>query len=164
MKLESLHDLFVEQLRDLYDAEQQITKALPKMAENASSPDLRRAFNEHMDQTRQQIQRLDQVFDHLNIRDKRTECQAMKGIIKEGEEMMKYSDGDGSVTDAALIAAAQKVEHYEIASYGTVATYASQMNHREAADLLHQTLDEEKETDLMLTRIAEAHVNREAQY
>jgi ferritin-like metal-binding protein YciE len=153
----------VEQLKDLYDAEHQITKALPKMAENASSPDLRRAFQEHMDQTRRQIQRLDQVFEHLNVRDKRKECKGMEGLIKEGEEAMKHGNGDGAVTDAALIAAAQKVEHYEIAGYGTVATYADEMNHREAAQLLKQTLNEEKETDRLLTSIAEGHVNPEAQ-
>jgi ferritin-like metal-binding protein YciE len=135
----------------LYDAEHQITKALPKMVEQATSPDLRDAFQEHLDQTRHQIERLDQVFERLNIDGERRECKGMEGVLAEGDRMMKLSNGDASVGDAALIAEAQKVEHYEIAGYGTVISFAEQMGHDATARLLQQTLNEEKEADRLLT-------------
>ncbi|HZR32923.1 MAG TPA: ferritin-like domain-containing protein [Terriglobales bacterium] len=161
MKLESLRELFIQELQDLYSAENMIIKALPKMVEKASSPELRNALNEHLEQTRGQVRRLDQIFDQLRDVDREDKkCKGMEGIIKEGEEMVK-SDSDAEVRDAGMIAGAQKVEHYEIASYGTVRTYASLLGHRDWAQLLQQTLDEEKQADKLLNGLAE-HINLEA--
>jgi ferritin-like metal-binding protein YciE len=153
MPAENLHELFVDELKDIYDAEKQLTKALPKMAKAADSPDLRAAFEEHHEITRMQVNRLEEVFKSLGIAARGKPCEGMKGLIKEGQEMMEELD-KGATLDAALIASAQKVEHYEIASYGTLATFAEIMGHQDAKDLLGQTLDEEKEADDKLTQVA----------
>jgi ferritin-like metal-binding protein YciE len=158
MKLTSLHDLFLDSLRDLYNAENQIIKALPKMAKTADSEELQNAFQEHLDQTRGHVERLEKVFEIMGAKARGKTCQAMEGIIEEGKELMKES-AEPEVLDAGLIAAAQKVEHYEMASYGTVRTWAHQLGQNEAADLLQQTLDEEMDTDRRLTNIAESMVN-----
>lgn len=162
MKLETLNDLLIDHLKDLYDAEHQITKALPKMAEAASSQQLKSAFQQHLSETENQIRRLEQVFETMGKKATRKTCKAMKGLVEEGEEILK-EDADPSVRDAGLIAAAQKVEHYEIAGYGTVRTYARMLGMDEAADLLQQTLDEEGVTDEKLTQLAEKSINVQAQ-
>jgi ferritin-like metal-binding protein YciE len=161
MKLTSLHDLYLTELKDLYDAEHRIIKALPKMAEAASSPDLRNAFEEHLEQTRGQVTRLEQIFRRLDESPKGEKCKGIEGIIDEGEDMMD-KDAPASVSDAALIASAQRVEHYEIAAYGTVRTYARQLGYEDQAQLLNETLQEEGETDKKLTRLAESNINQEA--
>lgn len=161
MKLENLNDLFLEQLEDIYSAEKQITKALPKMMEKATHPDLKYAFQMHLSETEKQIDRLDQVFEMIGKKPSSHTCEAMKGLIKEGEEMIGM-DGEPAVLDAGLIAAAQRVEHYEIAAYGTVCTYAKQLGQTQALNLLQQTLNEEKTTDEKLTMIAESKVNVKA--
>lgn len=161
MKLKSLEDLLVGELQDLYDAERRITKALPKMAKKASSPELKAAFEEHLEVTEGQIGRLDQAFERLGQKAKGKTCEAMKGIIEEGEDMMS-EDADPEVCDAALIASAQKVEHYEIASYGTVRTYAQTLGHDSVAQLLAETLQEEKDADRKLTSLAEGVINQRA--
>ena len=161
MKIESLHELFVDELQDLYDAENQIIEALPKMAEKASSPELRSAFEQHLRESEGQLQRLDQIFDQLPDfdRDDKT-CKGVEGIIKENETLIKEAK-DPDVRDAGMIAGAQRVEHYEIAAYGTVRTYAQMLGKREWAQLLQQTLDEEKNTDQKLNQLAE-RINVEA--
>ena len=159
--MKSLRDLYVEELQDIYDAEQQITRALPKMAEMATHPQLKQAFQEHLEQTQGQIQRLDQIFRQMGQQARGKGCKGMQGIITEGQEQMQKGErGDGM--DAFLIAAAQKVEHYEIASYGTVKTWAKLLGEADAAKLLQQTEDEEGQTDKRLTRLAESMVNKEA--
>ena len=157
-----LHELFLEELSDVYNAEQQITKALPKMAKAAESDELRMAFEEHLEQTHEQIARLEQVFRSLDETLKRKTCKGMQGLIEEGSEMMQEHKGSSEI-DAALIAAAQKVEHYEIASYGTLCTWAEQMGHDEALELLKQNIDEEETTDERLTEIAESLANQRAE-
>jgi ferritin-like metal-binding protein YciE len=161
MKFNNLQDLFVEQLRDMYDAGQRLVKALPKMAKAASSGELRAGFEQHLEQTKNHVSRLEQVFQQLGEKAKTETCEGMKGLIEEGDQMIS-AGGPDEVRDAALIAAAQKVEHYEIASYGTLCTWARQLGKHAAADLLHQTLDEEKATDEKLTQIAESKVNLQA--
>jgi ferritin-like metal-binding protein YciE len=161
MKLKSLHDLFLDQLRDMYNAENQIIKALPKMAKTASSSDLQQGFQEHLEQTRQQAERLERVFEMVGAKVKGRKCKAMEGLIEEGKEVMDER-AEPEVMDAGLIAAAQKVEHYEIATYGCLITWAGQLGHDDAADLLRQNLDEEKITDRKLTQLAEGYINREA--
>jgi ferritin-like metal-binding protein YciE len=161
MKMQNLNDLFVNELRDLYHAEHQIVKALPKMAKKASQPELRQAFQEHLEQTQGHLERLEQCFEQLGLKAKGKKCVAMEGIIDEGKEIMG-EDLEPDVMDAALIAAAQKVEHYEMCGYGSCRTWAQELGHDQCADLLQQTLDEEKETDQRLTDIAESMVNREA--
>jgi len=161
MKLETLHDLFVDELKDLYNAEVQLTKALPKMAKAAASEDLRTAFEDHLEETEQQIERLETVFKQIDESPKGKRCKAMTGLIEEGKELIE-SDGEDAVKDAALIAAAQRVEHYEIAGYGTVRTYAQLLGFDEAAKLLQQTLDEESAANEKLTDLAK-HINMEAQ-
>jgi ferritin-like metal-binding protein YciE len=161
MKLESLKDLYIEQLKDLYSAENQILAALPKMAEAASSSDLKQAFKEHERQTREQKERLERIFKKLEENPKGKKCEGMEGLLKEGQEMMK-ARGDADAVDAGLIAAAQRVEHYEIAGYGTVRTYAELLGEKEAVQLLEKTLQEEEDTDDRLTEIAESHINEEA--
>ena len=161
MKLGSLHELFVNELKDLYSAENQILKALPKMAKAATNEDLKAAFLEHAEQTQGQIERLDRVFELVEASPKGKKCHAMEGLLEEGKEVMS-ADGEDDVRDAALIAAAQKVEHYEIAGYGCARTYARLLGLAEAADLLQETLDEEAETDEKLTGLAESVVNLEA--
>jgi ferritin-like metal-binding protein YciE len=161
MKLDSLEELYVEELRDLYNAEHQILKALPKMAKAASSPDLEKGFQEHLQQTKGQVDRLDQIFADLGKSTKGKKCEAMEGLLKEGAELLEV-DAEPSVLDAALIAAAQSVEHYEIAGYGCVRTYAKLLGHSEATKLLQQTLDEERRTDEKLTELAVGSINTEA--
>ena len=160
MKLETLQNLFVEQLRDLYDGEQQITKALPKLIEKAQHPQLRDALQEHLDVTREQIRRLDQIFQMLGEDAGGETCKGMKGVIAEGDDVVGDAKED-AVRDAVIIASAQRVEHYEIAGYGTVRTYANFLGQSQIAQLLEQTLEEEKEADLTLSEIAET-VNIEA--
>ncbi len=161
MKLNSLHELFVRELRDLYDAENQLVKALPKMAEKANYSELQNAINEHLEQTRNQVRRLEQVFESIGAEVKAEKCQGIRGIIDEGEHLAKM-DGEPAAIDAGIIGSAQKVEHYEIAAYGTVCTYAQMMGHNQAVQLLKQTLEEEKETDKKLTSLAERLINVDA--
>ena len=161
MKLNSLRELYVEQLHDLYDAENQIIKALPKMIGECSSEELREALEEHLEITRQQATRLEKLFNQLGEKTKSQKCKGMEGVIKEGSELLSEV-GNEAVKDAAIIAAAQRVEHYEMAGYGTARTYANLLNEPEAAALLEQTLEEEKEADSTLTEIAE-QVNVEAE-
>jgi ferritin-like metal-binding protein YciE len=160
MELDTLKKLFVDHLKDLKDAETQLTKALPKMAKAASSPDLQRAFEEHLEQTKTHLQRVEQVLTEITGNSRGKKCKAMEGLIEEGAELMK-EDADPEVMDAGLIAAAQKVEHYEIASYGTVRTYANLLGFNQAAQTLQQTLNEEGQADKKLTQIAEM-INVEA--
>jgi ferritin-like metal-binding protein YciE len=162
MKLATLQDLYVEQLQDLYSAETQLVEALPKMAKAASHPQLQRAFQEHLAQTQTHVQRLDQIFKQLGTKQKGQTCKGMEGLIKEGEEMIKMK-GDPAAIDAGLIAAAQRVEHYEIAGYGCVRTYAQQLGDQQGSQLLQQTLDEEGMTDKKLTQLAEQVINLEAE-
>jgi ferritin-like metal-binding protein YciE len=157
-KFDSLDDLLIEQLQDLYDAEQQLTKALPKMAEAATDSQLRAAFSNHLTETQGHVSRLEQVFSLLGKTPESTTCQAMKGLVKEGSEMID-AEGDKNVKDAALIAAAQRVEHYEIAGYGTARTFADKLGHSQVASILQQTLDEEGAADKKLTQIAEQSIN-----
>ena len=161
MKLESLKDLYLEQLKDLYSAETQLVDALPKLAEKATAPDLRKGFKDHLRQTEEHVKRLERIFKDLQESPKGNECEGMKGLVKEGEEMMKMK-GEPAAIDAGLIAAAQRVEHYEIAGYGTVRTYAELLGREQHVSLLEQTLREEEETDERLTELAESHVNEEA--
>jgi len=153
MKLESLRDLFVDELKDLYNAEHQLLKALPKMAKAATASELRRAFESHLKETKGQVERLEQVFGSLEISPKGKKCKAMEGLVKEGAELMK-EEADPDVMDAGLIAAAQRVEHYEMAGYGCVRTYAQLLGETKAATLLQKTLDEEGAADKKLTQIA----------
>jgi len=153
MDLNSLKDLFIDELRDLYDAEDQITEALPKLIAKAKNPELKSALEEHLEVTRGQVKRLEQIFNRLGEKPTGESCKGMKGLIKEGDDMSSR-DGDGSVIDAAIISSAQRVEHYEIAGYGTVRTYAELLGEQEFANLLQQTLDEEKEADQKLNEIA----------
>ncbi len=160
-KLDSLNPLFDEELRDLLDAEKQLTRALPKMAQSASSPDLKAAFEEHLGQTEQQLERLQKAFGDLGRPARPKKCAGMRGLIDEGQEVMKEAE-KGPVRDAALIAAAQKAEHYEISAYGTARTHAELLGHSDVASLLEQTLKEEKATDQKLTGLAEGISNPEA--
>jgi ferritin-like metal-binding protein YciE len=161
MKLNSLENLYREQLRDLYSAEKQLTVALPKMAEGASDSSLRKAFEQHLKQTEQHMQRLEQIFQEIDLKPSRKKCKGMEGLIKEGEEILQ-EDGESAVKDAGLIAAAQRVEHYEIAGYGTVRTYAEQLGHGKAASLLQRTLEEESKANEKLTQLAEGGINQRA--
>lgn len=160
-ELNSLEDLFVMELGDLYNAEKRIVNALPKMADAANSPQLKQAFNEHLQQTRQQMSRLEQCFEKLGRPVEGETCDAMEGLIAEGEEIIAAT-GDPNVKDAALISAAQRVEHYEIAGYGTARTFAEHLGHSDVAGLLQTTLNEEGETDKKLTRLAEQSINVKA--
>ena len=159
-KVSSLRDLYLEELRDLYNAEQQLTKALPKMAAAATSPDLRSAFQKHLKETLGHVGRLDRIVQSLGSNPKGKKCKGMEGIVAEGSEVMS-EDYEGAVMDAALISAAQRVEHYEIAAYGSVHAYAELMGDSNAASLLERTLEEEKETDQKLTDLAK-QINQEA--
>ena len=158
----TLHDLFVHELKDVYSAEKQLVKALPKMAKAASSEKLREGIEEHLEQTEEQVERLEKIFESLDSSTRGVKCAAMEGLIKEGSEIMG-EDAEPAVKDAALIAAAQKVEHYEIAAYGTLVTFANMLGQDEAQKLLQTTLDEEKETDRKLTELAESEINVAAQ-
>jgi ferritin-like metal-binding protein YciE len=160
-KLASLDDLLVHELQDLYNAESQIVKALPKMIKAATSPELQTAFEEHLEQTEGQIERLEKVFKLLGVPAKGRKCDGMAGLLLEGSKMME-EDADPSVLDAALISAAQKVEHYEIAAYGCVATYAEMLGYEQVHKLLGQTLTEEEDTDERLSALAETLINVEA--
>jgi ferritin-like metal-binding protein YciE len=157
----TLHDAFIDELRDAYDAEKQLTKALPKMAKAATSAELRSAFETHLEETRGQIQRLEEVFATLDERVRGKHCDGIAGIIEEGKSAMG-EDFDEATMDACLIASGQRAEHYEIAAYGTLIAWARAMGHTDAADLLQQTLDEEKAADEKLSGIAEDGINREA--
>jgi ferritin-like metal-binding protein YciE len=159
-KMDNLNGLYTDLLKDLYSAEQQLMKALPKMAKAAQSSDLQRAFNDHLNQTERHAERIEHIFSDLDDSPRGKDCVGMEGIVKEGEEMMKETDKDA--LDAGLIAAAQKAEHYEMASYGTARTWAQMMGHNEAARILQNTLDEESMANEKLTQIAESHANMEA--
>jgi ferritin-like metal-binding protein YciE len=161
MAMDSLKDLYVDELKDLYNAENQLLKALPKMAKKASAPELKRAFQEHLTQTEGHVNRLEKIFKGLGEKPTGKTCKAMKGLIEEGKEIIE-EDGDGSVLDAALIGAAQRVEHYEIAGYGVVRTFASLLGEEDAMESLQRTLNEEGETDKKLTGLAESIINVEA--
>jgi ferritin-like metal-binding protein YciE len=161
MPVESLHDLFVEELRDMYDGEKRLLRALPKMAKAASDEDLEKAFSSHLRETERQVRRLEQVFRTVSQKPRGKKCDGIMGIVEEGNKAMEELD-EGPVLDAALIAGAQKVEHYEIASYGTLAYFAELLGNDRAKDLLGETLDEEKAADEKLTQIAKSEVNREA--
>jgi len=159
--MEALEKLLKDELQDLYDAEQQLVKAIPKMIEAANSSELQAALKDHLSVTQNQITRLEQVFDELGEKAQRKPCKGMAGIISEGQEMLG-EDLEEATMDAAIISAAQKVEHYEIASYGTVRTLAQTIGNNEIAELLEETLEEEKEADRLLTEIAEGSINVEA--
>jgi ferritin-like metal-binding protein YciE len=161
MKLESMHDLLVTELKDLYSAENQLVKALPRIAKKTSSAELREALAEHLEQTRNQVERLDEIFEELEESPRGKKCEGMEGLIEEGKEILE-ADGEDAVRDAALIAACQRVEHYEIASYGCARTFANQLGLKNVVRLLDETLQEEKEADQKLTEIAESQVNTEA--
>ena len=161
MEFNSLEDLYVDELRDLYSAENQILKALPKMAKAASHRELQRAFTQHERQTQQHVRRLERIFKDLGKSPKGKKCVGMEGLIREGQELMREKP-DREVLDAGLISKAQHVEHYEMAGYGTVRTYAHQLGHEQHVELLQQTLDEEGEADKLLTQLAESSINVEA--
>ncbi|MDB6034055.1 MAG: hypothetical protein JWM16_4393 [Verrucomicrobiales bacterium] len=157
-----LHELFLDELADIYNAEKQLTKALPRMAKAAQTPELRQAFETHLRETENQIKRLEQAAEALDESLKRKKCKAMEGLLAEGKEILEEQKGS-SALDAGLIAAAQKVEHYEIATYGTLCRWAELMGHTEALNLLKQNLAEEKSTDEKLTQVAERTANVQAQ-
>ena len=161
MPVKTTHDLLVEELRDLYHAEKQLQKALPKMAKASSSNKLRQAFEHHLEQTNGQVERLEQVFEKLDTRSRGKRCEAMEGLVEEAKEMMEEIKTP-EVLDVALIAGAQKVEHYEIAAYGSARALAEAMGHKEVAQLLDDTLAEEKQTDELLNQLALSEVNKRA--
>lgn len=161
MTLNTLDELFVLQLQDLYDAEQRLTKALPKMAEAAKNKELKAAFQKHLRETEQHVTRLEKVFSILGVSARRETCEAMKGLIAEGDEVIS-AGGSDDVRDAALIAAAQRVEHYEMAGYGTIRTLAEELGQKEVSRILQETLEEEGAADKKLTEIAESRVNTKA--
>lgn len=163
MKLKTLHDLFVHELKDLYSAETQLVKALPKMAKAATNEELRAGFEEHLEETKNHVARLEEIAEACECKLSGHTCKAMKGLIEEGSELIS-EDADDHVRDAGLIGAAQRVEHYEIAAYGTARALAKALGHDEAADLLEETLEEEKATDEKLTELAESTVNAEAEH
>src|SRR6478672_5923220 len=157
----TLHDAFIDELRDTYDAEKQLTKALAKLAKAASNPGLRDAFETHLEETRGQIERLEQVFESLDEKARGKHCDGIAGIIEEGKSIME-EEFDDTTMDACLIAAGQRAEHYEMAAYGTLVAWAEAMGHSEAAQLLQQTLDEEKAADKKLSGLAEGGINQSA--
>jgi ferritin-like metal-binding protein YciE len=161
MKIDTLQALFVDELRDLYDAEKQLTKALPKMAQAASSDQLRRAFESHLSETEGHVERLERIFAQLDEKTSGESCDAMKGLVKEGDEIVSHVE-QSPLRDAGLIGAANRVEHYEIAAYGTVRTFAQMLGYTDAVQLLEATLKEEKAADQKLTAIAESMVNDRA--
>jgi ferritin-like metal-binding protein YciE len=161
MKLDSLKTLYIEELRDLYSAETQILKALPKMAKASTAPKLQEAFQTHLEETQGQVTRLTTIFEQLGVTPKGKTCKAMEGLIAEGEELMGEK-AEPEVMDAGLISAAQRVEHYEMAGYGTVRTFAHLLGETEAERLLQETLDEEGHANKTLTKLAEKVVNRDA--
>ena len=161
MKLDTLKTLYVDELRDIYNAENQLLKALPKMAKAASSEELKDAFEKHLEQTKTHVERLEEVFEDIGEKPKGKTCKAMKGLIEEGSEILQ-EHGEESVIDAGIIVAAQKVEHYEIAGYGSVRTFAQLLGKDQSAELLQTTLDEESEANELLNQLAEDIVNPEA--
>lgn len=161
MPIKTLEDLFIHELSDIYSAEKQMSKALPRLARASTNPDLVAAFETHLEETQGQIERIDQVVELLGIRLKRIKCAAMEGLVEEGKEVIDSVE-KGPVRDAALIGGAQKVEHYEIASYGTVAALAKELGYKDALPLLLETLEEEKATDEKLTLLAESEQNATA--
>ena len=162
MEMESLKELYVAELKDLWSAETQITKALPKMIKAATHPQLKKAFNTHLKQTERQIKRLERIFKELDESPRGKKCVGMEGLLKEGSELIKEKP-EPDVLDAGLIAAAQHVEHYEMAGYGCVRTWARQLGEERHAELLQETLDEEEQTDKLLTDLAESSINIDAQ-
>jgi len=162
MEMDSLKELYVEELKDLWSAETQITKALPKMVKAASNPKLKKAFNTHLKQTERHIKRLERIFKELDESPRGKKCVGMEGLVKEAQELIKEKP-EAEVLDAGLIAAAQHVEHYEMAGYGCVRTWARQMGEDRQAELLQETLDEEEQTDRLLTELAESEINVEAE-
>ena len=161
-KLATLEDLYTDLLKDLYSAEKQLVKALPKLAKNAQSPDLQKAFQEHLKQTEGHVERIERIFTELGGSPRGKKCVGMEGLIEEGNELLQ-EDTEPDVLDAGLIAAAQKVEHYEISGYGTARAWAQRLGYEKAVRLLQQTLDEESAANEKLNKIAESHVNMEAQ-
>ena len=162
MEMESLKELYIEELKDLYSAEKQLVKALPKMAKNATNPELQQAFTQHLEETEGHVERLEQIFEMLGERAGGKKCKGMEGLIEEAKELLE-EDASEEVLDAGLISKAQHVEHYEMAGYGTVRTYAQQLGLDDQADLLQQTLNEEGNANELLTQIAESSVNLEAE-
>ena len=162
MELNTLKDLYVEEIKDLYSAEKQLIKALPKMAKAANDEQLQAAFRTHLKQTAEHVKRLEKICDELGVSPRGKKCVGMEGLIEEGSDLIK-EDPDPDVLDAGLISAAQHVEHYEMAGYGTVRTYARQLGYEAHAELLQQTLNEEGETDHLLTALAESGINIEAE-
>lgn len=162
MKLENLHDVLIHELRDLYSAEKQLTRALPKMAKAASNPDLAAGFEKHLEETEQHVNRLEAVFEELHVSSRGEKCKGMEGLLKEGSKVLE-EDAPDAVMDALLISAAQRVEHYEIAGYGSAISFAELLGQGNIAKMLRETLDEEKATDKKLTKIAESQVNVEAE-
>jgi ferritin-like metal-binding protein YciE len=161
MKLNSMHDLFIDELKDLYSAETQLVQALPKMAKAASSPELQQAFQQHLEETREHVKRVEKIFSALNASPRGKKCVGMEGVIEEGKELLNMQ-GQPEVIDAGLIGAAQRVEHYEMAGYGTARAHAEQLGHSDAVQLLQQTLNEEEAADEKLTQIATSMVNVQA--
>lgn len=162
MKNKNLEDAFLEELKDLYHAEKQLVKALPKLAKSATCQTLATAFTEHLAETNEHVRRLEDVFKSINQEPAGKKCEAMAGLVEESEEVLEF-DGPDTVRDALLIASAQKAEHYEIASYGTLRAWAKQLNYEQAHTLLEQTLAEEKTADVTLTELAYSHINRDAE-
>ena len=161
MELQSLRDLYIDELKDLYSAEKQLVKALPKMAKNATNPDLKKAFTDHLEQTEEHVSRLEQIFESLEASPRGKKCVGMEGLIEEAKEMLE-EDAAEDVLDAGLISKAQHVEHYEMAGYGTVRRFAQILGETEHVELLEQTLNEEKEADQLLTQLADSSINVEA--
>ncbi len=161
MEIETLKELYIHELKDLYSAEKQLTKALPKMAKAATDEDLAAGFEEHLEQTEEHVNRLEKILEKLDESTRGPKCKGMEGLIEEGKEIMEEASDD-DVRDAGLISAAQRVEHYEIAGYGCARTYAEMLGDKQGADLLEQTLQEEGETDKKLTRLAKSVVNVKA--
>jgi ferritin-like metal-binding protein YciE len=161
MEMQTLRDLYIDELKDLWSAEKMLVKALPKMAKSANHPELAKAFTTHLRQTEQQVKRLEQIFDDLGESPRGKKCIGMEGLIEEGQELLKEKP-DPDVLDAGLISKAQHIEHYEIAGYGTVRTYAELLGETRQAQLLQQTLDEEGQTDKLLTELAESSINIDA--
>jgi ferritin-like metal-binding protein YciE len=159
MAIKTMHDMFIDELRDIFHAENQLIKALPKMAKAATNPQLKQGFETHLEETRRQVERLEQVFDELDTRKRGQRCEAMEGLIEEGKELIETIQTP-EVLDVALIIAAQKVEHYEIAAYGSLHALAQTMGLTKVADLLEQTLNEEKATDQKLNELALRDINR----
>ena len=161
MSLDSLHTFFVNELKDAYNAEKQLVSALPKMAKAASSPDLENAFTSHLEETKGHVERLEQIFGMLDLPVRGKKCKGMEGLLEEGKEILE-EEGEDSVIDAALIAAAQRVEHYEIAAYGCLRTYAELLGHSKAVELITETLGEEEAADKKLTQLGEDGINEAA--